>query len=117
MNTNRRKFLKTAALTGAASTLLPLTSCKPEESEKQINNVPDYNIIDNARNQPVLKRELFPNPIIIETIELLRDRDNFICQVKSKDGATGISIGHPFYSKIGYPMFQNVTRYFSGKDA
>ncbi|TXG37543.1 enolase C-terminal domain-like protein [Seonamhaeicola maritimus] len=117
MQTNRRKFLKTAALTGAASTLLPFTSCKPESPTTQINNSIDYTLIDEALNKPVLKRELFSNPVIIETIELLRDRDNFICRVRSKDGAVGISIGHPFYTEIGYPMFNRVKRHFIGKDA
>ena len=117
MQTNRRKFLKTAALTGAASTLLPLTSCKPESPQKSVNNSPDYGPIDDALNKPVLKRGLFSKPIIIETIELLRDRNNFICRVRSKDGAVGISIGHPFYSKIGYPMFNRIRNHFIGKDA
>jgi L-alanine-DL-glutamate epimerase-like enolase superfamily enzyme len=38
--------------------------------------------------------------------------------VRSKDGAEGISIGHPFISKQGYPMFDNCLRHrFLGKDA
>jgi L-alanine-DL-glutamate epimerase-like enolase superfamily enzyme len=66
----------------------------------------------------VLKRELFPAPVIIETLELLRDRNNFICWVRSKDGAEGISIGHPFISKDVYLMFMNFLHpLFIGKDA
>jgi L-alanine-DL-glutamate epimerase-like enolase superfamily enzyme len=117
MNNNRRKFLKTAALTGAASALLPLTSCKSDNQVKPTNGFSNYTILDKAGKIPVLKRELFSSPVIIENIELLRDRDNFICRVRSKDGATGISIGHPFYSKIGYPMFKSVWNHFIGNDA
>lgn len=117
MQINRRKFLKNAALTGAATTLLPITSCKADEKENQTKSTTDYSAIDKALSKPVLKRDLFSTPVIIEAIELLRDRDNFICRVRSKDGAVGISIGHPFYSKIGYPMFNNIKRHFINKDA
>ena len=55
-----------------------------------------YEILDSALAQPVLKRELFPDPVVIASVELLRDRGSFICRVRSTDGAEGISIGHPF---------------------
>ena len=82
------------------------------------SSYPDYSSLDKARKKPVLKRELFPDPVIIETIELLQDRKNFICRVRSKDGAEGISVGHPFISHQGYPMFNTSVRpHFLGKDA
>lgn len=113
MTTTRRNFLGAAALLGTAA-FAPLSSCsKPTEG----NKYPDYTAVDEALNRPVLKRELFGQPVIIETVELLRDRDNFICRVRSNDGAEGVSIGHPFYSKISYPMFEGVSRHFTGKDA
>ena len=116
MKTNRRKFLSTAALAGGVAALLPSSSCvtaKPQEA-----GYPDYAALDKKSNLPVLKRELFPSPVILETVELLQDRNNFICRVRSKDGAEGISIGHPFISKQGYPMFKNsLQSRFIGKDA
>jgi L-alanine-DL-glutamate epimerase-like enolase superfamily enzyme len=96
--------------------MLPLSSCGSMNQLKQ--DCPDYSVLDKALQRPVLKRELFPSPVIIETIELLQNRNNFICRVRSKDGAEGISIGHPFISKHGYPMFNNCLRHrFLGKDA
>ena len=66
----------------------------------------------------VIGIQLFSEPVILETIELLQDRNNFICRVRSKDGAEGVSIGHPFISKRGYPMFDDgVRNRFLGKDA
>lgn len=114
MKSNRRKFISAVTLTGTAAAVLPFSSCSQGKGEYQY---PDYDLIDEALQKPVLNRELFVEPVIIETIELLRDRDNFICRVRSKDGAEGISIGHPFYSKIGYPMFERVATHFRGKDA
>jgi L-alanine-DL-glutamate epimerase-like enolase superfamily enzyme len=79
---------------------------------------PDYSQLDRALAEPVLKRELFPSPVIIDRLELLQDRNNFICRVRSRDGAEGISIGHPFISNQGYPMFiHSLQRRFTGKDA
>jgi L-alanine-DL-glutamate epimerase-like enolase superfamily enzyme len=116
MKTNRRKFLSTAALTGGVAALLPLSSSLTAKNEAA--GYPDYTSLDKVLNLPVLKRELFPSPVILETVELLQDRNNFICRVRSKDGAEGISIGHPFISKQGYPMFKNsLQSRFIGKDA
>lgn len=116
MKNNRRNFLKTAALTGSAAPFLSLTnSCSSRKANIQI---PDYSALDKVLQLPVLKKELFPSPVIIEKIELLQDRNNFICRVRSNNGAEGISIGHPFIAKNSYPMFLNIlVPYFTGKDA
>jgi len=116
MKTSRRKFISATALAGGSAVLLPLSSFGSPNQSKQ--DYPDYSILDKALKRPVLKSELFSSPVIIETIELLQNRNNFICRVRSKDGAEGISIGHPFISKQGYPMFNNCVRHrFLGKDA
>ena len=115
MKTNRRKFLTTSLLTGSVIPVFSLSSC---DSKNIKQSQPDYAILDNILNQPVLKRDLFSSQVILDTLELLRDRDNFICRVRSKDGAEGVSIGHPFIAKQGYPMFINSLRHhFIGKDA
>ncbi len=116
MKTNRRKFISTTALVGGSTAMFPFSSFGSTNQLRQ--DYPDYSILDKALKRPVLKRELFSSPVIIETIELLHNRNNFICRVRSKDGAEGISIGHPFISKQGYPMFENCVRHrFLGKDA
>ncbi|MBX2873591.1 MAG: mandelate racemase/muconate lactonizing enzyme family protein [Saprospiraceae bacterium] len=120
MHTNRRTFITTAALVGGSTLISPLSSCKSngKSNGKSKYDSSDYSTLDEILNLPVLKRELFPSPVIIESIQLLQDRNNFICQVRSKDGAKGISIGHPFISKQSYPMFVNtIIPYFTGKDA
>ena len=73
--------------------------------------------IDAALAQPVLKKQLFPNPIIIESVELLRLDNNFLCRVRSKDGAVGVSVAHSTMSRL-YPIFlRNLQPFFLGKDA
>jgi L-alanine-DL-glutamate epimerase-like enolase superfamily enzyme len=116
MNTNRRQFLARAAAIGAVPAVIPLSSCNPANVPG--SGYPDYSALDRALEKPVLKRELFPDPVIIESLELLRDRNNTICRVRSKDGVEGISIGHPFIAKNSWPMFKNLLHdRFVGKDA
>lgn len=123
MKTDRRKFIKAAALTGGASALLPLSSCSADNQPTKIESSndkvsTDYSKLDQVLKQPVLKRSLFSEPVIIETLELLKDRNNTICRVRSSDGAVGVAIGHPFIAKSSYPMFNlNLKPLFIGKDA
>jgi L-alanine-DL-glutamate epimerase-like enolase superfamily enzyme len=116
MKTNRRNFLKSAALAGGASAAFPFISCSSKSNPGSTKT--DYSKLDEMLKQPVLKRELFPDPVIIESLELLRDRSNTICRVRSRDGAEGVSIGHPFIAKTSWPMFKHsLHNHFAGKDA
>lgn len=78
---------------------------------------PRYARLDEILSQPVLKRELFASPVIIETLELLRYRDSFLCRVRSRDGAEGISVGHSGLDAL-FPIFLlKLKPFFLGKDA
>ena len=113
MTTNRRTFLTSAALAGFTSTL-----ASRSVAWEVRHPTTDYSRLDEALKQPVLKRELFPDPVIIESVELLRDRNNFLCRVSSTDGAVGVSVGHPFISRQSYPVFVNrLAPFFTRKDA
>jgi len=55
--------------------------------------------------------------VIIETLELLRYKDSFLCRVRSRDGAEGMSVGHSGLGAL-YPIFlHNLQPFFIGKDA
>lgn len=67
--------------------------------------------------QPVLKKELFTGPVIIQSVELLRWENSYLCRVRSADGAEGISVAHSGMGRL-YPIFlQNLQPFFLGKDA
>ena len=51
-----------------------------------------YAILNEILRKPVLKKEFFTTPVIIETLELLRFNNSFLCRVRSKDGAEGLSV-------------------------
>jgi len=116
MKNNRRNFLKIAALGCGAAAFSPFAAIATEKKSKI--SIPDYSALDKVLRLPVLRQELFSSPVIIEKIELLRDRKNFICRVTSKDGAVGLSVGHPNISHLSYPLFiEIIIPYFTGKDA
>jgi len=118
METNRRGFITTALAGGAAATF-PLSTYGSQARNSSLAGALNarYPALDEILKQPVLKKELFANPVIIESLELLRFEGNFLCRVRSKDGAEGISVGHGTLSSL-YPIFVNrLQPFFIGKDA
>ncbi|EDY85154.1 Mandelate racemase / muconate lactonizing enzyme, C-terminal domain protein [Verrucomicrobiia bacterium DG1235] len=116
MKSNRRNFIASAAIAGGAVSTLGLSSCKG--SAKKPSYESRYAALDEALKQPVLKRKLFPDPIIIESLELLVDRNNCLYRVRSKDGAEGISVGHSIFAASSYPMVKRIlSGFFVGEDA
>jgi L-alanine-DL-glutamate epimerase-like enolase superfamily enzyme len=110
MRTNRRKFIGSALAGGVAATWPRLSS--GSEGKRA-----DYARLDEILKKPVLKKELFARPVIIKSVELLRYKGNFLCRVRSSDGAEGISVGHGGMSYL-YPIFVNTLKpFFIGKDA
>jgi L-alanine-DL-glutamate epimerase-like enolase superfamily enzyme len=105
MKTNRRSFLA-GAVPAATS------------HAAQANSPVRVEDLDRVAAMPVLRREQFQSPLIIDSIRLLqRDREHFI-HVRSKDGAEGLSVTQP-----GRPEYLDelvrklVIPFFTGKDA
>ena len=120
MKTDRRKFISSAFVGGLGAASLPLTSFgsstkSQSASEADLNT--RYAYLDEVLKKPIFRKELFPSPVIIESIELLRDRNNFLCRVRSKDGAVGISAGHGSQNKSSWPVMDGLIKRFVGKDA
>jgi L-alanine-DL-glutamate epimerase-like enolase superfamily enzyme len=115
MKTTRRQFAKASLLTGLGLPLSGVTADAPRSGQSKVN--PRYARLDQILAQPVLNRELFPSPVILETLELLRYKDSFLCRVRSRDGAEGLSVGHTGLNAL-YPIFtHNLQRFFISKDA
>jgi L-alanine-DL-glutamate epimerase-like enolase superfamily enzyme len=112
MKTSRRKFIGSAITGGIAAAATPgLTFMQENIKEK-------YAALDEIIKKPVLKTIFFPSPVIIETLELLRYKKTFLCRVRSKDGAEGISVGNNAQMISLYPIFTNrLQPFFIGKDA
>ena len=71
-----------------------------------------------AMQAPVLRAELFREPIRIESIELLRNGKSYIVRARSKDGVTGYADAHSSVMSASYPILvKKVAPFFVGKDA
>ncbi len=117
MRTNRRTFMGGALAGGLAAVCLNGCSSPAAQKSGLRTQRSNYARLDEILKQPVLKRELFDRPVIIKSLELLRYRRNFLCRVRSTDGAEGISVGHNTMSTL-YPIFVNrLQSFFIGKDA
>jgi L-alanine-DL-glutamate epimerase-like enolase superfamily enzyme len=117
MKANRREFVTGALLGGlAAYARTPVLAAEASRPKLQLPKA-RYAQLDEILRQPVLKREFFSTPVIIETLELLRYKDSFLCRVRSRDGAEGMSVGHSGLNAL-YPIFTyNLQPFFIGKDA
>ncbi|MCP5524787.1 MAG: mandelate racemase/muconate lactonizing enzyme family protein [Verrucomicrobiales bacterium] len=120
MTTTRRTFLSTAGLAGLTPALLPAAvngAGGPGKDTRLQEAEARQAMLSGILDQPVLKRELFKSPVIIESVELLQWENHYLCRVRSTDGAEGISVAHAGLETL-YPIFlQNLRRFFLGKDA
>jgi len=111
MKTTRRNFLSTSLAAGAG-TLIPGFNQNIAPVKER------YAILDEILKKPVLKKELFRDPLIIDNVELLRYKDSFLCRVIAKNGAEGMAVSNDMQMRSLYPVFQNrIKPYFKGKDA
>jgi len=123
MKATRRRMISTALGGGLAS--LPLTSSSGLSAAS--NSAPRgpasaalnsrYGKLDDILKQPVLKKQFFAAPVIIESLELLHLNNSYLCRVRSRDGAEGISVAHSGMRTL-FPIFlHNLQPFFLGKDA
>src|SRR6056297_919477 len=114
MNLSRRSFIRNTGMLTAGSAFLGV-SCNISAS----NNWEEKNTeLNKILEEPVLKAHFFKDPVIIESVELLHHDGNYICRVRSKDGAEGLSISNNMQMRYLYPIFlQRVKDFFIGKDA
>jgi L-alanine-DL-glutamate epimerase-like enolase superfamily enzyme len=112
MKFNRRSVMAAGLAAGAGTLAQPLSSYGKSDAEEA-----NYAKLDAVLAQPAFKRELFADPVTIESVELLRDGGSFLCRVRSKDGAEGISVSHNTM-RVLYPIFvQRLQSVFIGQDA
>ena len=116
--TSRRQFLTAAIAGGVTVANLPLLSCASGNNSFSKDELKArFDKLDAVLNQAVFKKELFPEPVIIRSLELLKYNNSYLCRVRSEDGAEGISVAHPDMS-ILFPVFlRRVRSFFIRQDA
>ncbi|GJM29424.1 MAG: hypothetical protein DHS20C17_20590 [Cyclobacteriaceae bacterium] len=113
MSNTRRNFLSNILATSIGAGLV---GCFPATTQNDAEN--SYHALDSILNQPVLKKELFPSPITIKSLDLLEKDGNFICVVTTVDGLKGVCVSNNMQMQSLYPIFTNrLQPFFIGKDA
>ena len=111
MTTNRRNFLKSAAVAGATNLMPRRASSAADKSSLLAAK------IDKALSAPVLKTEFFKQPVKVSSVELLRNGRHYLVRVRSTDGAEGLAGAHDSVMDTTYPIFlRRVAPYFIGRD-
>jgi L-alanine-DL-glutamate epimerase-like enolase superfamily enzyme len=111
MKPTRRKFISNS-LAGVMAVSFPVNLTTSGNVKEK------YFRLDEILKKPVLKKELFSEPVIIESLDLLRFNDIFLCRVRSREGAEGISVANNSQMRSLYPVFINrLQPFFISKDA
>jgi L-alanine-DL-glutamate epimerase-like enolase superfamily enzyme len=100
----RRNLLRATSAAGAALAAAHAAAPSPK--------------IAAAMSAPVLRTDLFRDPVRIESVELLQNGKSFIVRARSKDGAVGFADAHSSVMAAAYPIVtKKVAPFFVGKDA
>ena len=110
MPISRRNFIGKTAGLGALAAVSPVSL-----SAQDRRDVTSH-LIDAAQ-QPVLDQTQLKEPVIIESIDLLRKGKQHYVRVRSKDGAEGISLDNNRAQYLAPIFLQRVAPFFIGKDA
>lgn len=120
MATNRRNFIANVVAGGVGAAAFSSSGCSnsSRNSNQKIDALQEkYDQLDATLAKPIFKSDLFPDPVIIESLELLKFERSYLCRIRSKDGAEGISVAHGDM-RLLYPIFlQNLQPMFIGQDA
>ncbi len=106
----RRHFLQTTSIAAGGMWAFP-----PKNLSAQSVDSDQLRRIDET---PVLRPDYLREPIVIESVELLRNKSNFLVRIRSKDGAESVTAPNSLRLKDCYPIFNSrVGRFFVGKNA
>ena len=125
MPTTRRDLFKSSLATAAAlasatfaDALAPKPAWPPHRIAAPAEVAANMAKLNPELTRPVFKRELFPNPVIIDSIELLHYKKSWLCRVRSKDGGEGISISNAAQMASLWPIFMDrIAPFFLETDA
>jgi L-alanine-DL-glutamate epimerase-like enolase superfamily enzyme len=110
--TNRREFMRLGAMAAG----IGMSTSARQRGARGDRALPAT--LERVGATPVLRRELWPAPVPIATIELLKGPADFVVRVRSRDGAEGLAAGHPEVLETAWPILtKRVAPFFAGKDA
>jgi L-alanine-DL-glutamate epimerase-like enolase superfamily enzyme len=103
MQLNRRQLIAGAVTASVRPAFAAKSSYKPKP-----RTGPSMDDLARACAEPILKRTGLDAPVIIDSIELLKAGKEYFVRVRSKDGATGISVCNPPRADYLDRIFKNL---------
>lgn len=121
--TSRRQWLQAlgyhGAVAAAGGSALSLSACGPS-AEQKAPAVADARLGERlaaAMTAPVLRREMFPDPVPVERVELLKAGKHYLVRVQG-GGLAGYADAHSNVMSAAWPILvKKVAPHFAGKDA
>src|SRR5689334_14532745 len=114
MKFSRRRFIGSTAGATAFSLASPVLA--REQQRKSKAPLASDHALEQAASKLVLQLKGLNEPIIIESIELLRkDREHFV-RVRCRDGSEGVSVDNGRMGILQPILTRLVIPYFLGKD-
>jgi L-alanine-DL-glutamate epimerase-like enolase superfamily enzyme len=110
MSFSRRRFLGQAAGLSALAVADPISLLAQEYPGASADLI-------QAASKPVLDLKGLNDPVIIESIDLLRQGRQYFIRVRSKDGVEGISLDNNRARYLAPILLERVIPFFIGKDA
>ncbi|MCB9207066.1 MAG: mandelate racemase/muconate lactonizing enzyme family protein [Ignavibacteriales bacterium] len=116
MSFDRRNFIKTSL---GAAILAPTTKIfsSTKYNSAQVSSSVLFKELESIALKPVIKINIIKEPVIVESLELLKTYDHYIVRARSKDGAEGIAFTGKKIIYLYPILLQQVFPVFIGKDA
>jgi L-alanine-DL-glutamate epimerase-like enolase superfamily enzyme len=112
MSPSRRRFLQTSAC-AALATAGRHARAATDEPNRALSAE-----LERVAAAPVLQVSELSGPVVIRSLELLRNGREFLVRVRTEDGAEGLAVPNSMHMVHSYPIFLNrVAPFFQRKDA
>src|SRR5256886_488731 len=117
MHISRRMALKSAAA-GALAGGISGCASNPNKPEARGRTQTSREELERIAQQPVLKLDALREPVIVDSVELLRNKNTFLLRTRSKAGVEAITVPNSSRMEVLYPLFlSSIMPFFVGKDA
>ena len=118
MTGSRRAFFRTSLGAGllAAADARPARAATATTAAAPKRPAPGE--LDRIAAEPVLRTDLLKTPIIVASIELLRNGPTLLVRARSRDGAESVTVPNVAHLTDVYPLLlARIAPFFVGKDA
>ncbi|MEM9588227.1 MAG: mandelate racemase/muconate lactonizing enzyme family protein [Planctomycetota bacterium] len=114
---SRRRFMASSIALTAGLPALPRMVSSAVADQIESADQRDRELAEIA-SQTVLKLDGLADPLVIESMELLRVGNEFLVRVRTRDGAEGIAVANSSRLQQAYPIFKaRVAPAWIGRDA